>query len=180
MKKLNRAMGSLIRFLHIYQSMVIGTVILLGSAILMLASKDILVSASALTKIDRASFLPQIVFCALMGLSVIHFVNCIRQIKHNKETVPTGEDLEKRATQTLRSLAALGLLFLFVLLMKKVGFVITAILYMIAAMTFMTKKSDRKMLYFVIISVVMTLVVYFCFKKFLYIYLPNGILKGVF
>ena len=29
------------------------------------------------------------------------------------------------------------------------------------------------------VSVVMTVVVYFCFREFLYIYLPNGILEGV-
>ena len=57
---------------------------------------------------------------------------------------------------------------------------ISSVIYMVGLMLYMTKKESRKPLLFVVIAVAMTLIVYFCFKKFLYIYLPNGILKGVF
>lgn len=46
-------------------------------------------------------------------------------------------------------------------------------------MMYMTKKDARRPILFVMVSVVMTVVVYFCFREFLYIYLPNGILEGV-
>jgi len=180
MKSLNQATGKLIRFLHIYKSIVIGVLIFAGSAFMLYFTKDILVSSSSLTKIDKASFLPRVVFCILMFLSVLHVVTGVRHIKANTETAPSGEVLENRATQTLRSMAALGLLFVYVFLLDKLGFVITSILYMIAAMFHMTKKEDRQPILFVAIAVIMTVVVYFCFKQFLYIYLPNGILKGVF
>lgn len=180
MKSLNRIMGNIIRFLHIYQSVVIGVVIFLGSAFLMYFTKDILVSSSGLTTIDRASFLPQIVFCVLMALSVLHVVVGVRQAKTNAATAPEGQELEKKATQTLRSLAALMLLFGYVFLLDKLGFVISSILYMVATMWHMTRKEDRRPVIFIVVSAVLTVVVYFCFKEFLYIYLPNGILKGVF
>lgn len=70
-------------------------------------------------------------------------------------------------------------LFVYVFFLDRLGFVISSILYMVFMMMYMTKKDARRPILFVMVSVVMTVVVYFCFREFLYIYLPNGILEGV-
>ena len=72
------------------------------------------------------------------------------------------------------------MLFVYIFCFNRLGFVISSILYTTAMMMYMTKKEDRKPIIFIVVSVVLTLVVYFCFRRFLYIYLPNGILEGVF
>jgi len=53
MKSLNQATGKLIRFLHIYKSIVIGVLIFAGSAFMLYFTKDILVSSSSLTTVIR-------------------------------------------------------------------------------------------------------------------------------
>ena len=70
-------------------------------------------------------------------------------------------------------------LFVYVFFLDRLGFVISSILYMVFMMMYMTKKDARRPILFVMVSVVMMVVVYFCFRGFLYIYLPNGILEGV-
>ena len=180
MKALEQALGKLIRFLHIYQNIVIGAVVIAFSAFMLNASASIMVIASSATSIDHAAFLPRIVFGLLIFVSVLFIIMGIRQIPANRSAAPEGEALEKTAKETLRSLGALAMLFVYIFCFSRLGFVISSVIYMAGLMLYMTKKESRKPLLFVVIAVAMTLIVYFCFKKFLYIYLPNGILKGVF
>lgn len=180
MKALNQAMGKLIRFLHIYQSMVIGALGIVFSAIMLLNANKIAVIKSSVSAVDNAAFLPRIVFWTIIVISVAFIIMGKGQIAANRATAPDGEELEKTAHGVLRSIGALLMLFVYIICFSRLGFVISSILYMIALMTYMTKKEDRKPLVFVIVSVALTLIVYFCFKKYLYIYLPNGILGGVF
>ena len=175
MKSLNRAMGKTIRFLHIYQNMVIGALVIVLSIVMLIASNSIKVIASSLTAVDNAAFLPRVIFGVLICLLVMGG----KQTAANRATAPEGEALEKKAHETLRSLGALLALFVYVFFLDRLGFVISSILYMVFMMMYMTKKDARRPILFVMVSVVMTVVVYFCFREFLYIYLPNGILEGV-
>lgn len=180
MKSLNQTMGRTIRFLHIYQNIVIGVLIIAVSVFMEIASRNIKVIASSLTAVDNASFLPQVVFGILILVGLLLILIGREEIPTNRATAPKGEALEKKAKETLRSLGALAMLFLYIFCFSRLGFVVSSILYMVAMMMYMTKKEDRKPILFVVISVIITLVVYFCFRQFLYIYLPNGVLKGVF
>ena len=176
MKSLNRAMGKTIRFLHIYQNMVIGALVIVLSIVMLIASNSIKVIASSLTAVDNAAFLPRVIFGVLICLGILFLVMGGKQTAANRATAPEGEALEKKAHETLRSLGALLALFVYVFFLDRLGFVISSILYMVFMMT---KKDARRPILFVMVSVVMTVVVYFCFREFLYIYLPNGILEGV-
>ena len=180
MKALNQAMGKLIRFLHIYQSMVIGALGIVFSAVMLLAANKIAVIKSSVSAVDNAAFLPRIIFWTLIVISVVFVIMGKGQIAANRATAPEGEELEKTAHGVLRSLGSLLMLFIYIFCFNRVGFVISSIVYLVALMTYMTKKEDRKPVVFVIVAVALTLIVYFCFRKFLYIYLPNGILGGVF
>lgn len=55
MKSLNRAMGKTIRFLHIYQNMVIGALVIVLSIVMLIASNSIKVIASSLTAVDNTA-----------------------------------------------------------------------------------------------------------------------------
>lgn len=74
MKSLNRAMGKTIRFLHIYQNMVIGALVIVLSIVMLIASNSIKVIASSLTAVDNAAFLPRVIFGVLICLG--HPVSC--------------------------------------------------------------------------------------------------------
>jgi len=180
MKALERAVGKIIRFLHIYQNIVIGAIVIVFSAFMLCAATSIKVIASSATAIDNAAFLPRVVFVMLIVIALLFIAIGITQVRTNRVTAPEGEKLEKLAQETLRSLGALGLLLAYILCFDRVGFVISSIIFMIVLMVYMTKKESRNIVLFTVIAVAMTLLVYFCFKRFLYIYLPNGILKGVF
>ena len=179
MKALTKIMGKIIRFLQVYQNIVIGGIVIAFSVAMLFASSSIRVDKFSSSPVDNAAFLPRLIFGVLIVIGVVLIIMGIQDIKKNKEKLLEGEALEKVSKETLRSLGALLMLAVYILCFKPVGFIISSIVYLVAMMFYMTKKEDRKPIVFIIISVVMTLVVYFCFKQFLYIYLPAGILKGV-
>ena len=179
MKALTKIMGKIIRFLQVYQNIVIGGIVIAFSVAMLFASSSIRVDKFSSSPVDNAAFLPRLIFGVLIVIGVVLIIMGIQDIKKNKEKLLEGEALEKVSKETLRSLGALLMLAVYILCFKPVGFIISSIVYLVAMMFYMTKKEDRKPILFIIISVVMTLVVYFCFKQFLYIYLPAGILKGV-
>ena len=180
MKSLNQTMGKTIRFLHIYQNIVIGSLVIALSGFMLAAAGKIKVIASSLTAIDNAAFLPQVVFGILALIGLLLILQGGRQVSANRATALVGEALEQKAGEALRSLGSLAMLFVYIFCFSRLGFVLSSVLYTTAMMMYMTKKEDRKPILFIAISVIMTLVVYFCFRRFLYIYLPNGILEGVF
>lgn len=180
MKSLNRAMGKTICFLHTYQNAVIGALTIAFAAFMLAAAGKIAVIKSSVTAIDNAAFLPRIVFGTLIVIGLLFIVMGVREAPAKRKTVPAGEELETMSHGVLRSIGALLMLAVYIICFSRLGFVISSIVFLFALMTYMTKKEDRKYVLFGIISVALTLIVYFCFKKFLYIYLPNGILGGVF
>lgn len=179
MKVLTKIMGKIIRFLQVYQNIVIGGIIIAFSVAMLINSATIRVDKFSSSPVDNAAFLPRLIFGILIVVGIVMIVQGIQDIKKNRKKLLEGEALEKASRETLRSLGALCILLVYILCFKPVGFIISSILFLVGMMFYMTKKEDRKPIVFIIISVVMTLVVYFCFKKFLYIYLPAGILKGV-
>lgn len=179
MKVLTKIMGKIIRFLQVYQNIVIGGIIIAFSGAMLFASTSIRVDKFSSSPVDNAAFLPRLIFGILIVIGIVLIVMGAQDMKKNKAKVLEGEALEKASVETLRSLGALLLLAAYILCFKPVGFIISSIVFLIGMMFYMTKKEDRKPILFIVISVAMTLIVYFCFKQFLYIYLPAGILKGV-
>lgn len=108
MKSLNRAMGKTIRFLHIYQNMVIGALVIVLSIVMLIASNSIKVIASSLTAVDNAAFLPRVIFGVLICLGILFLVMGGKQTAANRATAPEGEALEKKAHETLRSLGCIA------------------------------------------------------------------------
>ena len=180
MKALNQIMGKIIHFLQLFQSIVIGCLVIGFSTAMLIASSSIRVDKFTSSAVDNAAFLPRFVFAILIVIGIVLILQGVRDVPQNRKKALEGEALEKASGEVLRSLGALCILLVYILCFKPVGFVISSILFLIGMMFYMTKREDWKPVLFVVISVVMTLAVYYCFKQFLYIYLPSGILKGVF
>lgn len=76
----------------------------------------------------------------------------------------------------LKSLLTMGLIIIYALLMKSIGFVIMTFIYMMAQM-FILKEGKKNWLLMVIISLVMSVGIYFLFTRIFNIMLPAGILS---
>ena len=76
-------------------------------------------------------------------------------------------------------MVALVLIGLFVALMEPIGFIPTAIAYMIVSMFYMSVKENWKPVAYLLTAVILALACYFLFRQFVYVRLPAGILKGV-
>lgn len=74
---------------------------------------------------------------------------------------------------------ALGLLVVYVLLLKTVGFVIMTALYIFAQSLFMVPPEKRNILISAILAVVSSVAIYLVFTRGLSLLLPAGILKNI-
>ena len=76
----------------------------------------------------------------------------------------------------LKSLLTMGLIIVYALLMKSVGFIITTFVYMMAQM-FILREGKKNWLLMVVISLIMSVGIYFLFTRVFNIMLPAGILS---
>lgn len=122
MKSLNRAMGKTIRFLHIYQNMVIGALVIVLSIVMLIASNSIKVIASSLTAVDNAAFLPRVIFGVLICLGILFLVMGGKQTAANRATAPEGEALDEKSARDPSLSGSIAGLFVYVLFMDPSGF----------------------------------------------------------
>ena len=101
------------------------------------------------------------------------------KLEANKSSVPTGEELSASVLALKRSVITFAFIFSFILLMVPLGFIPTAIIYMVTSMFFMASKEIWKPKAYIITAVIVALACYFLFREFLYVRLPAGILEGV-
>lgn len=85
---------------------------------------------------------------------------------------------ENAETDVISIVETIACLAIFALLMKPLGFLISAFLYMVLQMTVLTKRAERKkkFIFIVILSAVISAAVYYLFTKGLSLMLPAGIL----
>ena len=179
MKKIDKVIGGIIRAFHTYNDTILGAILFCGSLILFIQSFSIPLMKEPVTAVDTAKFLPQLVFGVLMPLGILLIIRGIIRAKSLKETAPEGEKLEKGIVAFKRSIVALVAIAVFLALMEPLGFIPAAILYMLFNMFYMCEKAAWKPVTFVIVAVVVAVATYFLFRKFVYVRLPAGLLKGV-
>ena len=128
---------------------------------------------------DTAQFFPRMVFGSLIPISIVILIKGLLAVKFKKQTVPTGDALAASVLGFERAVVALVLIGLFVALMEPIGFIPTAIAYMIVSMFYMSVKENWKPVAYLLTAVILALACYFLFRQFVYVRLPAGILKGV-
>lgn len=122
-----------------------------------------------------ADFMPKIVAGLLLVCSLGFLIQSIRAPKQEK----SDEKKKFDYVPLMRFGIALGLLVLYVALLKSVGFVIMTALYIFAQSLFMVPREKRSILKSAILGIATSLIIYFVFTKGLNMVLPLGILDGI-
>ncbi len=71
-------------------------------------------------------------------------------------------------------LVSAGLLALYILLMEKVGFLITTVLYLFGQMMILAAPEHRRPLMFLFISLLCAITIYYTFTEVFYLMLPES------
>ena len=179
MKAIDRPVASIVRIYHVYRDVILGVVLLAIATYMFYFAGTITIMKEPVSAVDTARFLPRLVFGAMIPISIVILVRGIRAIHANKETLPQGQALDDSVLAFKRGLIALISIGIFIALMEPLGFIPAAIIYMIFSMFFMSVKEGWKPVAYIITAVLVAVLCYFLFKKFIYVQLPQGILKGV-
>lgn len=145
----------------------VNLVLVISGAALWLSAQTIEVGAAMG---QGGDFMPKLCSSIWFVIALLLFVFGLRTRNAEKGEAPVS---------IIGFLATLVLLFLYVLLLKPIGFVITSIVYMFAQMLlFVPSELRRKKNYiiFAIVSVVLPIVVNMLFVNVFSLILPTGIL----
>ena len=118
-----------------------------------------------------ADFLPKIIAVLMILLSAKLTWDGVKSAK-NYEDIRL--DYEKNYLGVAILMVAA---ILYAQLLKKIGFIITSMLFLYLALCLISKKEETNYVKFAVITVVMVLLIYFVFTKGFSIRLPTGILK---
>lgn len=123
-----------------------------------------------------SDFLPQVVAIVLFILSFILFVSALN--KWNKERKKraevTGEQKEKLDYTLV--LISLGLIAVYLFLIPTLGFLLSTIVYLFIQIYLISTPEKRSPIKFAIVSIVVSVSVYWVFKNVFFLMLPAGIL----
>ncbi|MGP2528683.1 tripartite tricarboxylate transporter TctB family protein [Acidaminococcus sp. LBK-2] len=142
--------------------------------------------------------IPRVLAVILLILSIIQIISCMK-IKETKKSISdnseqgslkeaTAElDIEKELKiaqqneenekyDTKDIVFTVIFLIVYLLIMDSIGFVISTFLYMVAQITLMTKKTERKkkMLFCVVLSAIASFLIFYLFNDVLGMILPIG------
>ena len=180
MRAIDNLLSRWLKFFHVYRDCVFSIFVLVISSVFLVISGSIPISSLSISVFDSSRFLPQLVFGMLIFFSIISFIKALKDLPEKKENPLTDEDRVQRIQQMKRAIVSLALIAVAIFLMPRLGFVITATIYMFVNMMFMTQKEYRKPIRYVIVAALFAVGIYLAFREFIYVYLPAGILKGVF
>ena len=71
MKVLTKIMGKIIRFLQVYQNIVIGGIIIAFSVAMLINSATIRIDKFSSSPVDNAAFLPRLIFGVLIVIGIV-------------------------------------------------------------------------------------------------------------
>ena len=117
-----------------------------------------------------ASFMPKVISGALAVLGACFIISAFLSRKEVKSGAAYTQN------EVVRLLITFALLFVYIFFLKKIGFIIMTVFYIIAQSWFITPPEDRKPVRLVILAVVSTLIIYAVFVFGFKLLLPAGIL----
>ena len=178
-QKIDRLAGAIVLGFHIYCDVIFGAVLAVVGAAGFYHSFFIRIMREPVAAVDTARFFPQLVFGALIPVGIVMALLGIRKIKVNRGSAPTGQVLDNSVQALERGIIILLSIAVFIALMAPLGFIPTAILYMVFSMLFISTKDGWKPVIYVVTAVVVAIACFFLFRKFVYVELPTGLLEGV-
>lgn len=122
-----------------------------------------------------ADFMPKIVAGLLLCCAFGFFVMGLLAPKGTE----TKEGKKRDAVPMIRFVMALGMLLVYVALLKTIGFVIMTALYIFAQSLFMAPPEKRNFLLSGILAIVVSIAIYYVFARGLGMTLPAGLLSDI-
>lgn len=128
-------------------------------------------------------FMPKIIACLIALVSIAIIVSAFNKLKEKKsleiqtveeETSVTVEESEE--ITYLPVILSLALMVGYLILMPYVGFLIMTAVYLFFQMYVLSDKSNKRLVLFIVVSIVSSAVTYFIFRSIFYVMLPSGIL----
>lgn len=122
-----------------------------------------------------ADFMPKIVSAILFLCSMGFLIQALRAPKAD----PNEEKKKADPETIIRFCIAVGLLLVYIVLLRSVGFIIMTALYVFAQSILMSPPDKRNYMFSGILAVASSLAIYFIFAKGLSMTLPAGILDKI-
>ncbi len=123
-----------------------------------------------------ASFVPKILCIGMMILSAAISVKGFLAVRKGKTEVSVSERADHKPVRVRLVGLSLLFLFLYILLLKPVGFVPMTVLYLFAQMLILAEQKKRYIWLISLLSIAVPLTLYFLFRYAFYVMLPAGIL----
>ncbi len=158
-----------------YKMLALGIVLIVLSIFMLLQTPGY-VRADGLNAVDSAAFAPRLVYSVLLIFGVVITVQqvlLLKALKIEKEEMTVSKD-DNAGNQ--KALLILGTILVYIVLMYILGFILASILYLMSNMIIMSEKGSRNIKMYLLISVIISVVVYYCFKEFIFVNLPTGML----
>lgn len=139
----------------------------------LLSSYMYISSLGFISKFDRgvvgADGFPKIIAIAMFILAVVNIIKILK-LKKIVFNFPKEKILQKH-----KEVFVILLLFaIYVILMKRIGFLITSILFMISAQWYLSNKSKKNIPVIIVITLFISLGTYYFFTNYLNVIFPAG------
>ncbi len=147
----------------------------LGIAVVMYSASfemKTLAIGAASTSFVGSGFMPRLV---AFGMALFSAIVIWRGINTLRSTAPANSGaVNTLMVEFLPVLVSAGLLALYILLMEKVGFLITTVLYLFGQMMILAAPEHRRPLMFLFISLLCAITIYYTFTEVFYLMLPES------
>ena len=120
-----------------------------------------------------SDFMPKVLAMAMAVLAVIQIITGLRKMKLEYTLDQLKEEFKPEYWRVLVTILAFTV---YVVVLSSVGFMISSVVYLIVQMTVLAPKEKRNYLLFAVISVAVSVVVYYLFRNGLNVLLPAGLL----
>lgn len=137
---------------------------------------DVIISVVVLiflgTLFAQVPAIPEISKGYPLGLLIIATAMTLYLLVRNLIRLKGDETVESKVPQQIKTIVPYCLLIIaYIWLLNKLGYIISTVLFMLASLLFLKLKNKVLM---VVITVVLTLLLYFVFTRFLVVVLPKG------
>lgn len=120
-----------------------------------------------------SDFMPKVLSVAMAVLAVIQIITGLKKMKMEYTIDPIDQEFKPEYWRVLVTIAAFTV---YVVVLSGVGFMISSAVYLMVQMTVLAPKEKRNYALFAVISVVVSVVVYYLFRNGLNVMLPAGLL----
>lgn len=126
-------------------------------------------------------FMPRVIAVLLLVTAAVIIINAYRNRGKQLKVIDgeTGLEVEEEDpnSKNYKKLGiSFGAMLIYAFLTQFIGFLLASILYLITQMFILSENDKKKLIVISVVSVVMSIIVYFIFRNVFYVMLPQGIL----